>query len=384
MSAPSARTVNMLTGAITMLVLVAATVLGVKYSDGAFADRYQVEATFDAAGQGLISDSDVKIHGFNIGEVRGVSLEGGRARVRMDIDAGQRIPASAVATIRPKTLFGEKFVDIDPGDDEASGPFLEDEEEIRHTVGGFELERILSRAHPVLQAIDPAELATVLSTLAEAGEGSSEAVNRQIARFSELARIQASHDADTRLFLSDLALLSEELAGRADELVGAADDLNEVLPDLNERGDELAVVLDQAARLSGDVADLLQANRSFSEKSITKGGQTLQVLYDQRAQLAPLVIGLRQFLQTLAEVGRIPFGDGTFLAAIKFVMGEESGCGRTSEGCPSYRGAMSNTANAADRGTPPVNPEAQQPVPRGEAPSTNVQAVLDVLGRLSR
>ena len=165
------RLVNILTGLIGIVFVLAVSLLGIKVAGGALRPVYHVDALFSAAGQGLIKDSDVKVHGFNIGRVAGVRLSGGRALVRMAIDDGQRIPVDARATVRPKTLFGEKFVDIDPGRHERGGPFLKDGGRIQHAVGGFELEKVLTQAYPILKAVDPAELATLVGTLADAGRG---------------------------------------------------------------------------------------------------------------------------------------------------------------------------------------------------------------------
>jgi hypothetical protein len=44
----------------------------------------------------------------------------------------------------------------------------------------------------------------------------------------------------------------------------------------------------------------------------------LNVVYDRRNDIVPLVIGLREYLQTLTEITRIPTGtDGTLMAAVK-------------------------------------------------------------------
>jgi hypothetical protein len=39
--------------------------------------------------------------------------------------------------------------------------------------------------------------------------------------------------------------------------------------------------------------------------------------------VVPLVIGLRQYLQTLTEVVRIPLDDGTLMGAVKAILGSE-------------------------------------------------------------
>ncbi|MES4792137.1 MAG: hypothetical protein C4321_03400, partial [Chloroflexota bacterium] len=240
------RTVRIMTALVATTFGVAAVVLGVKVATGTLRPVYHLRATFSAAGQGLIRDSDVKIHGVNIGRVTRVRLVGGRAEVTLEIRKGERIPVDASATIRPKTLFGEKFVDIDPGPRETTGPFLGDNGRIRHTLGGFELERVLSEAFPILKAIDPAELAVVLDTLAGSARGNGPAINRQIANSAAAADVAAAHDADTRRFLADLAAISEELARRADDIAALARDGTDALGVVVDRGDRLGELLAQA------------------------------------------------------------------------------------------------------------------------------------------
>src|SRR5436853_1656498 len=114
---------NIISGLIALVFVAGAVFVGVSWSFGAYDNTYPLKASFDAAGQGLQKNSDVKIRGINIGKVDSVKLVDGRALVTMSINHGDKIPYSAVATVRAKTLFGEKFVDIDPGDAETSGPF---------------------------------------------------------------------------------------------------------------------------------------------------------------------------------------------------------------------------------------------------------------------
>ena len=369
----SERNQQMLTGLIAVIVAIAAVFVGIKISSGALDPKYQVNATFTAAGQGLQSGSDVKIHGVDVGKVKSVRLVDGRARVRMEIMADEKIPVDSMATIRPKTLFGEKFVDVDPGAAETSGPFVHDEGEIKHTLGGFELEKVLTDAYPILKAVKPEDLVVVLDTLANGGDGEGGAINRQLVNWQKLADLQVAHEADTVEFLQDLASVSDELDQRAGDLVAGARDLNDVLPALNARGDELGTALTQLSRLSADASDLLENNRSFMEKAVTEGGKTLQTVYDRRGQIGPLIVGVREYLQVQAEVIRIPFGDGTLLAAVKFIAGEDCQAGRVAGACASPAAPVPPVGpppSLPGGGPPPATPPVTVPnVPLPTLPS---------------
>ncbi len=314
------RNRNIISGAVGLLLLIAGITVGIKASFGAFDGGYQLTGTFAAAGQGLIDGSDVKVRGVNVGEVSGIDLVDNRAVVTMRISDGTEIPVAAQAVIRPKTLFGEKFVDLIPGQTESTGPYLADGDEIADTLGGFELEQVLADTYPVLEAVDPAELAIVLDELATSADGLGETVNRSLVNGAAVAELTTSNDAEFRQFTADLALLSEELDALAPDLVAGARDLNVALPSLNARSDQLNSLLVQASRLSSDLADLLENNEAFTTRALTDGSRQLQTLFDNRGQLQPLLLGITRYTQTLSEAVRIEVGDGTLMAAVKLVV----------------------------------------------------------------
>jgi len=320
----SPRRQHILTGAIAIVVAFAAITVGVKGAFGAFRGGYELVGTFDAAGQGLLAGSDVKVRGVNIGQVKSIELVDGAAEITLLIQDDEEVPEGATATIRPKTLFGEKFVDVDPDTAEADARPLAEGEEITHTEGGFELERVLAETFPLLQAIDPEELLTVIDQLAEGADGLGEEVNRTLVNGAELSEVFADNAANTEQFLQDLALLSEELAGQATTILEVADAANVALPTLNENEDDVVALLQETSRLSSDVADLLEANVPFVNASMVEGSRTLQLLYDHRAEVIPLVVGLRQYIETLSSVVRIPVGDGTLMAAVKGLLGTQA------------------------------------------------------------
>jgi phospholipid/cholesterol/gamma-HCH transport system substrate-binding protein len=385
------RHIRILSGIISLTLIAGLVYFGVKVrAVGVLKPKYQLVAQFSTAGQGLQPLSDVKMHGVNIGHVRNVHLRHGKAVVRLDIDKGEKVPVDAKAIIRPKTLFGEKFVDIDPGTEETRGPFLHDEDSIKNTVGGFELERILTQLYPILKAVKPEELGAVVGNLAQGGQGLGQQINRQIGNFATLADVQARHDADFREFLDDLALLSDELANKAGDLVSAAQNLNMALPPLNQRGDELAQILDQTSRLSTDLADVLDAHQSLLAKLPTEGSKPLQLLYDRRPEIIPLVDGLKTFAQVLTEVGHIDKGDGTVYAAVKFIIGEQCPTGRVSP-CGQNPGSTNTTTtlpSAAAKAAAPKPTVPQVPALTGPlltplpAPQSGAAGITSLIGGL--
>lgn len=374
------RRQHVLTGALSLLILFALTTVAVKGAFGAFDGGYELVGSFDAAGQGLLAGSDVKVRGVNIGKVRSIELNDGKALVKLRINDAARVPVEASAVIRPKTLFGEKFVDIDPGSNEEDGPFLAPGDEIVKTLGGFELEAVLTDVYPLLRAIDPSEVMTVLGELAEGGRGMGPSINRSIVNGEELTTLFADNAELTREFLGDLAALSDELAGSADDLLAAADAANVALPTLNDNEDDLVALLQQSGRLSNDVADILENNRPFVQASLGDGSRALQLLFDRRGQVMPLVTGLRQYVQTLSIAIRIDVGDGTLMGAVKGILGGDL-C--VVIPCPGTApAAASSPALGVSPGAPPVLP--QLPFGSLGAGPVGIDSGSDLFGLLNR
>jgi phospholipid/cholesterol/gamma-HCH transport system substrate-binding protein len=318
------RTFRVLSGLIAVLLFSSAVVLGAKFAAGATQPVYHVSGTFSSAGQGLLSGSDVKIHGVNIGKVSTIKLVSGRALIRLTIDKAEKIPVDSKAIIRPKTLFGEKFVDIVPGAQEASGPFLTDGDTIKHTLGGFEFERVLSDAYPILKSFKPEELGTILSTLARGGEGTGANVNHSFQNLATIATAQAGNVKETQQFIDDLAALSDTLAVEADATAQGIHDAHVALPVLNARSAEFTQALSSLSRMTGDVADLLENNKPLLHKLVTEGGKPLSAIESKIGQLPATIVGLRQFFETLAESGiGVPYGNGT-VAKVKIIIGGNS------------------------------------------------------------
>ena len=189
-------------------------------------------------------------------------------------------------------------------------------------MSGVELERVLADAYPILQAIDPDDLGTVLGELATAADGLGEAINRSLVNGAELLDVQAANDANTRQFLEDLAA-PHRRAGRPrprPHRRRARPQRRPARAQPQRRPPSTACSC-ELERLSNDASDLLEANTDFIDAVYTDGQATLDTLFANRSQLIPLVIGLRQFAETVGSAARIPVGDGTLMAAVKGFLG---------------------------------------------------------------
>ncbi|PZF87840.1 MCE family protein [Micromonospora deserti] len=171
-------------GVVFIVVLAAALTASVLQYHQVFTPVAWVTLHADRAGLQLSDGADVKVRGVRVGDVRSVRSDGGGAILRLAIDPAStaRIPADATARLLPKTLFGERYVELVPPPASTAGPIRDGavitQDRSRTAV---ELERVLDEALPLLQAIRPDQLATTLGALATTLEGRGDQLGANLA-----------------------------------------------------------------------------------------------------------------------------------------------------------------------------------------------------------
>ena len=98
-----------LLGVFVFAVLAMFGYLSIRVGSMRTSDGITVEAVFDDA-QGVIENGSVRIAGIKVGSVGKLVVEGKRARAVLYIDKSVKIRRDVVATIKAKSLLGEKFI----------------------------------------------------------------------------------------------------------------------------------------------------------------------------------------------------------------------------------------------------------------------------------
>jgi len=229
-------------GLAFLVVLVMLLGLSVALYNKAFTDVATVTLETDTAGSQLQTASDVKVRGVIVGEVRDVQADAEGATIELAIDPEylDQIPADVTARLLPKTLFGERFVSLELPEQPAQER-LGDGDVIGQdrSANATELQQVIDDTLPLLQAVQPQDLAFTLGAIADAVRGRGETLGDNLVTTGE-------YFAQINTVLPELQADISLLADFADTYDGAADDLLAVL-------DNLAVtnttVVDQAEQL---------------------------------------------------------------------------------------------------------------------------------------
>jgi phospholipid/cholesterol/gamma-HCH transport system substrate-binding protein len=251
-----------LLGLAFVALLAAALALSVLSYRKAFTPVAWVTLHTDHTGLQLNGGAEVKLRGVVVGEVRGISADGGQATLRLALDPAQigQIPANVTARLLPRTLFGERYVALRVPPDAAATP-LRGGAVISQdrTSSAVELEKVLDDALPLLQAIQPDKLAATLGALATALHGRGEQVGRDLTALdSYLATVNPQLPA----IRDDLHKLADVLA----TYDGALPDLMAILRNATVTADTVSAQRDQLAAFLADTTDLADSAHSFLDR----------------------------------------------------------------------------------------------------------------------
>ncbi|MDQ2589225.1 MCE family protein [Saccharothrix yanglingensis] len=251
-----------LSGLLFAALLVALCGLSVATYQKAFTPRVTVLLRTDHVGNQLQSESDVKLLGVLVGEVRAIRSRGDGAEVELALHPDQvdLIPANVSARLLPKTLFGERFVSLeaphDPSGPIAEGAVIEQD----RTSAAIELERVLTDLLPTLQAVRPDKLASTLTSMARALEGRGETLGQTIVKLDAYLRELNPQLPVLTADIAKFADVADVYADAGPDLVRALKDATAVSRTLAEQRADLDAVYSSLTTASADLTGFLRDN----------------------------------------------------------------------------------------------------------------------------
>ncbi len=231
-----------------------------------FTESVGVTLLTDRIGSQLQEASDVKIRGLIVGEVRRIETTGDGARLELALQPEMvpQIPANVTARLLPKTLFGERFVDLVSPD--ASGAPVAASIKEGATISqdrtsvAIELEQVFEDLLPLLRTVQPEKLAATLNALATTLDGRGQRLGENLVLvdqyFKEINPRMPTIQAD----ISGLADLASTYAVAAPELVRAARALVTTNTTIVEKQGALKGFLAGTAGFANTATQFLDAN----------------------------------------------------------------------------------------------------------------------------
>jgi virulence factor Mce-like protein len=239
-----------------------------------FTPVVEVTLLTDRIGSQLQVASDVKLRGLVVGEVRSIEVTGSGARLGLALDPGlvSMVPGNVSARLLPKTLFGERFVDlVAPAAGSVESAGSGSARAVRPIRAGavigqdrssvaIELEKVFADLLPLLRSVRPEKLSATLNALASALEGRGTRLGQNLVLVDSYFKELNPRLPTIRADISGLADLASTYAVAAPDLVAAASALVTTNTTLVTKRDDLAGFLAGTAGFANQAADFLSAD----------------------------------------------------------------------------------------------------------------------------
>lgn len=211
-------------------------------------DRYRLAAEFEDA-TNLRAGDPVRLSGVPIGSVTRVEVRAGQAWVEFDLDDTVQLPVDTEVAVRAQNLLNVRELVLTPGE---APELLADGDQMQNTSSAVELGNLINELGPLLEAVDPEQVNTLVTALNEALGGNRERVAG---------------------LTSDFELVIGNLAGRSDTIGQLIDDFGVISGEVARRDRQIQQLVDNLVLLTGTydeseqtLVDALATLPGFSER----------------------------------------------------------------------------------------------------------------------
>ncbi|MGR6973589.1 MCE family protein [Streptomyces cynarae] len=258
-------------GVAFIAVLALLLSLAVAVYQQAFTSVVRVTLQADSLGNQLEPRADVKLRGLLVGEVRAVHADGTKATLDLALKPQYVtfIPSDVHARLLPKTLFGEKYVDLVPPAGDTARPIRAGDVIAQdRTKAGIELQRLMNDLLPLLRTVQPGELNATLSAFATALEGRGDRIGDNLTRVEAYLRRLNPHLPSLTEDISRFADVAQVYGDAAPDLMAILRNTVTTSRTLVEKKDELAAALRTTATVADTGRDFFDEN---GDRLITLG-----------------------------------------------------------------------------------------------------------------
>ncbi|MGW5239379.1 MCE family protein [Monashia sp. NPDC004114] len=255
-------------------------------------------AAFTEAG-GIRPDDDVRVAGVKVGKVTGVDLEGDHVRVDFLVTTDTPLGSRTGASIRMKTLLGEKYVALDPAGSGSLDPGTQIP--TSRTVSSYDVIDAFSDLTTTTERIDTDQLARSLSVIATEFKDSPPHVRAALDGLSRLSRTVAGRDEQLSTLLARANRVTGLLKSRNDQVARLVNDADLLMVELARRRNEIRTLFTNTSALAQQLTGLARDNRAQLRPALDELDQALALLQKHDADLQRTIQAMAPFTRVYAN-----------------------------------------------------------------------------------
>jgi len=263
-----------------------------------FTEYDDVKLTSSKSGLALSKRADVKLRGMIVGIVREIHVENGQVVMTLGMDPKviDRVPANVRAEIVPKTLFGEKYIDLVPTG-ASTGAHLQAGDTISDATVPVEFEEFFNDIYPILTAVPPEKVGYTLTALANTLEGRGDSLGQTLEDTNTYLQKLNPETQQAVDDIVDLGKVSDSYAKQMDNFGDLLRNTAEISDTVVDKRKDLADFFDETDELSDVLADFLDAAGDDIVATVKNSKQPLKISAEYSSMFPCWFKGLDTFLR---------------------------------------------------------------------------------------
>jgi phospholipid/cholesterol/gamma-HCH transport system substrate-binding protein len=218
----------------------------------------------DRVGNQMAAGADIKVNGVPVGQVRKVrTAPGGGAEIDLAMDPARigQLPSNVSARLLPKTVFGQRYVNLVLPDRPAGLPLAAGDVIVQdHSANAIELERVLGDLLPMLRAVQPQKLNSSLGAISQALDNRGKPLGESIVQLNDLLAKINPLMPQFKADITGLANVSDLYTTAAPDILQALSDLSVTAKTVVDRKSDLEALYTSVTTASGNLNDFLRKN----------------------------------------------------------------------------------------------------------------------------
>ncbi len=252
-------------------------------------------AHFAEAG-GLKEGTEVRVSGVKVGSVTDIGLDGDTVVVTFtakDVRLGEQTRAS----VKVKTLLGQKYLAVDP----AGRGTLDEAIPVERTTTPYDVTAAFSDLSDNIGQIDTDQLEASFTALSDAFRDTPESVRRTVDGLTDLSRTISTRDEELATLLESTSQVTQTFANRNDELASLISDGSLLLTELENRRATVQALLSSTASLGTQLQGLVADNEEQLRPALAELDQVAAILTANQANLDAALARLGPYYRVLTS-----------------------------------------------------------------------------------
>jgi phospholipid/cholesterol/gamma-HCH transport system substrate-binding protein len=254
---------------------------------------------------GLAPGNEVRIAGVRVGKVTGLVLarSGSTPYVRVDFRVSSNdavLGDQTSATIRIKTVLGQKYLALDPA---GSGRLAGGAEiPLDRTASPLDVVQAVNGLAATVSRIDVSQMAQAFTVLSQTFADTPDGVRASLSGLAQLSQTVASRDDALRQLLGHARTVTGVLAQRDDELQQLVADATTLLDEVKARSQAIHDLLTGTVALSTQLSGLVNDNRATLKPALDSLQGVVTTLQRDRDDLERTIETMAPFIDAFANV----------------------------------------------------------------------------------